>query len=175
MVIEVILEIIKTTVPALIVFLTVWFLFKEYNKNDYSVKLHELKRKTSETILPIRLQAYERMALFGERINLPKLLFRIRTESMTASDLSMALMVAIDQEFEHNVSQQIYFSPELWQIILMAKNEAVGISLKVAEGMPKETSGIEYSQALFKYLETSPQQALYQAQVAIKKEVAVLL
>jgi hypothetical protein len=171
----ILLDIIKTTVPALIVFLTVWFLLREYFQREYRLRLTDVQRKAAETTLPLRLQAYERMAIFTERIALPKLILRIRTESMMAKDLQAALMITIEQEYDHNVSQQIYLSGELWQLLEMSKNEAIGLLVQASKQVAEEASGWEFSSAVFQTLDESGQIALRQCQIAIRKEVQTLL
>jgi hypothetical protein len=172
---DIVLDLIKTTVPALIVFLTVWFLLREYFQREYRLRLTDVQRKAAETTLPLRLQAYERMAIFTERIALPKLILRIRTESMTAKDLQAALMITIEQEYDHNVSQQIYMSSELWQLLEMSKNEAIGLLVQASKEVSEEASGWEFSNAVFQKLGDSGQIALRQCQIAIRKEVQTQL
>jgi hypothetical protein len=75
--------------------------------------------------LPIRLQAFERMTLFLERINLAKLLVRITPISEDKNDYENYVIAQIEQEFEHNLTQQIYMSDECWTIIVTAKNATI--------------------------------------------------
>lgn len=171
---EIILDIIKTTVPALIVFLTVYFIIKQYFDNQYRLQLAELQRKNKEMTMPLRLGAYERMSVFLERLNLHKLVLRLRTESMTARDLNVAILVAVEHEWDHNVSQQVFVSSELWQILNMAKNEAMSLSNRVAGNQPEGASGMDFSLALFEHLDKEPQIALMNSQNAIRREVQVL-
>lgn len=89
---DTVLEIIKITVPALIVFLTVYFLQKQFLKNQYNLQLLDLKKNQIDSTLPLKLQAYERLTLFLERIKLENLILRIRTEKMTASNLHIAYL-----------------------------------------------------------------------------------
>ena len=83
---SVILELVKITVPALIVFLTVYYLMKHFLENQYQVKMLEYKQNQQNTTIPLRLQAYERLSLFCERISIPSLVLRVRGEGMPASE-----------------------------------------------------------------------------------------
>ena len=83
---SVILELVKITVPALIVFLTVYYLMKHFLENQYQVKMLECKQNQQNTTIPLRLQAYERLSLFCERISIPSLVLRVRGEGMPASE-----------------------------------------------------------------------------------------
>ncbi len=169
------LELIKITVPSLIVFLTVWFLMREYFQREYRLRLMDVQRKAGETTLPLRLQAYERMSIFTERISLPKLILRIRTEGMTAQDLQAALMITVEQEFDHNVSQQIYMSGELWLLLEMTKNEAIGLLAQAGKDLPDNATGQDFSNAVFRQLDEQGQVALRQCQIGLRKEVHLLL
>lgn len=173
--VTVILEIIKITVPALIVFCTVYFVLKEFLDKQYHMKMLDYRQNQQKITLPMRLQAYERLTLMCERIFMPNLIRRIRTESMTTADLNIAAMIAIQQEFEHNIAQQVYVSPDLWSIIKLAKNDSYRILNEVAKDMDPKSSSIDYSKALFQYLDQQPVLALDRALLAIKKEAGLLL
>ncbi len=108
---EALTDILKITIPALIVFLTAWVLLRNMIRNDQDKRRQELILQNSRTVTPIKLQAYERIVLFLERISLESLLVRVSTTDMTASQLHTALLNTIRSEFEHNLSQQIYMSP----------------------------------------------------------------
>jgi hypothetical protein len=76
-------------------------------------------------VLKIKLQAYERLALFLERISLTNLLTRVHPISTKKEDYQYLLTQTVVQEFEHNISQQIYVSEECWNIILTAMNSNI--------------------------------------------------
>jgi hypothetical protein len=75
--------------------------------------------------MPIRLQAYERLALFLERISIPSLVVRVAPKSADKAAYENLLIKNIENEFEHNLSQQIYMSDECWNIIKAAKNATI--------------------------------------------------
>jgi len=81
---------------------------------------------------PLRLQAYERMALFLERITFSKLLIRVSPNSSNKEIYESLLIASIEQEFEHNLSQQIYVSDKCWNIINAAKNATIQLIRKGA-------------------------------------------
>src|SRR5450759_1750643 len=101
-------DILKITIPSLIVFLTAWVLLRNMIKNDQDKRRQELLLLNSRTVTPIKLQAYERIVLFLERISLELLLVRVSSPDMTAQQLHSAMLSTIRSEFEHNLSQQIY-------------------------------------------------------------------
>ncbi len=168
------LEIVKLTVPALIVFLTVYYLLKQYLESQRQLKAMEIKKGQQETTLPLRLQAYERLSLFCDRISIPNLLLRWKKPGMTAAELKYALLLAIQQEYEHNITQQVYVSDQLWQIVKIARDDAVNFISLVADSVDSKARGEEFSEALIQYLSTR-EMAVDKALIAIKREAGILL
>jgi hypothetical protein len=118
-----ILDILKYTIPALIVFLTVYYLFKGFLQQQYQMEALKVRQNQSRDILPIKLQAYERLMMFCERISIDQLVYRLIHPDMGPQEVRNACLVAIQQEYEHNLSQQVYVSGNLWKIIDLAKNQ----------------------------------------------------
>ena len=133
---EYITDILKITIPALMVFLTAWILLRNMIRNDQDKRRQELILQNSRTVTPIKLQAYERIVLFLERISLESLLVRVSTSDMTVSQLHSALLTTIRSEFEHNLSQQIYMSPQAWEVVRNARSNMIKIINSEAEKMP---------------------------------------
>jgi hypothetical protein len=133
---EVLSDILKITLPALIVFFTAWVLLRNLIKNDQDKRRQEVVLQNSRTVTPIKLQAYERIVLFLERISLESLLVRVSSADMSAQQLHSALLNAIRNEFEHNLSQQIYMSQQAWEVVRNARSNMIKIINSEAEKMP---------------------------------------
>lgn len=172
---SVLLEIVKTTVPALIVFLTVYYLTKQYLESRYNLQVLDFKQNQQKTTIPLRLQAYERLSLFCERISIPSLILRLRGEGMSASDLRLAMMISVQKEFEHNITQQVYVSDQLWQIIKIARDDVLNNINMVYGEMGPEADGLTFSRTMFEYLNKREMIPLDKALVAIKKEAGLLM
>ena len=117
-------------IPALITGMIAYYFFKEHNKNEAGRRRFLLKKDLEVTALPIRLQAYERMALFLERISPDKLMIRVKPTSSDKNSYESLLIATIEQEYEHNLSQQIYVSEDCWNTITAAKNATIQIIRK---------------------------------------------
>lgn len=128
-----IIELLFYTLPALITGGVAYYFFLHYTQNEEKKRQFALKRNNQKQALPLRLQAYERMALFMERIGLTKLLIRIAPISADQNDYANLLIAHIEQEFEHNLTQQIYLSDECWTIIVTAKNTTIQIIRNAAK------------------------------------------
>jgi hypothetical protein len=120
-----ILEIATYTLPAIITGGVAYGLLHKFFKNEESKRKFELLRENQRLGLPIRLQAYERIVLFLERINPINLMMRVEPNSLDAQNYATLLIHTIQTEYEHNIAQQIYFTHESWEIILKAKNSII--------------------------------------------------
>lgn len=118
-------EILKITIPAAAVFAAVYFLVKRFLDNDQKRREHQLKTSAQAIITPLKIQAYERIIIFLERINPNSLVVRVNKNNMTARQLHLDLVSAIKSEYEHNLSQQIYISEGSWQFVKTAKEEII--------------------------------------------------
>jgi hypothetical protein len=145
---ELFIDILKITVPALLVLLTAWILIRNMIKNDQDKRKQELILQNSRTVIPIKLQAYERIVLFLERISLESMLVRISTPSMSATQLHSALLTTIRSEFEHNLSQQIYMSPQAWEVVRNARSNMIKLINGEFERMPETSTGMDFSRKL---------------------------
>jgi len=120
-----IIELISYSLPSLIVAFIGYNLFEQFTKNEREKRHYLLQKETKTDILPMRLQAYERMTLFIERINPSQLLVRITPISENKNDYQNFVIAQIEQEFEHNLAQQIYITEECWSVIIKAKNATI--------------------------------------------------
>jgi hypothetical protein len=128
-----ILESIAYVLPAAITGLVSYYMFNGFINNKNSEKKLELLAQQKKEGLPIKLQACERLLLFCERVNPVKMLVRIPPISANTNDYLQLLIANIEQEFEHNLVQQIYISEATWTAICAAKNAVTNKLRKVAE------------------------------------------
>ena len=145
---EILTDILKITIPALIVFLTAWILLKNMIRNDQDKRRQELILQNAKTVTPIKLQAYERIVLFLERISMESLLLRVSMSDMSAEQLHSALLTTIRSEFEHNLSQQIYMSPQAWEVVKNARSNTIKIINSEAEKIKENAPAMELSKQL---------------------------
>jgi hypothetical protein len=144
----------------------------------------EVMKTTNKAIIPIRLQAYERMSLFCSRIEIGQLVSNTNTNPTIPAELYKSqLIISVEEEFNHNITQQIYMTDELWNIILLAKKEVTQIFEKLHsdlqtkyadEGLQGEPSAQQFLALLVEYLKNTPQIGYVHALSAIKKEIGVL-
>lgn len=153
------LEIFKLIIPALIVFLTAFFVLSSYLENDYKKRLLEMKISEKSHIVPVRLQAYERLTLFVERIQPYTLVLRVHQTGMTARELQTALVQDIRGEFDHNVSQQLFVTNQTWTMIKTVKEETINLINSAATILPPQATGLDLSKLILEHtskLEKTP-------------------
>lgn len=158
--------------PSLIVAVAAFFIVKYFIENDQKKRVLELKFQSKNITTPVRLQAYERMALFLERIEPNQLLFRVNNPELTAAQMQAVLLSTIRSEYEHNMSQQIYISPEVWESIKRAKENVVN-AINIAAGkLPPEAMAIDLDSAIFQI--TAEESPIAAAMKNLKKEIQTL-
>lgn len=154
------LELAKYVVPSIVVLITSYFLLKiflnsqeEIKKKELQTKIEELrlqvKQKNKKHIIPIRLQAYERMVLFLERISPQSLIFRVQAPGQRVAQLQADLLRAIRDEYEHNLAQQLYISKDSWTVLKAAKEETIELINNAASTIKPEDDSIELSKRIF--------------------------
>ncbi len=167
-------EILKIVLPALIVFITAYFLFRDMLENNQRQREFEFKVQHSEKITPVRLQAYERLTLFLERVSPQSLLVRVEPFNFTVSQYHQELLKNIRQEYEHNLSQQIYVTPILWETIRGAKEQLIGIINSSSEDIDPQGPALLLSKKIFENYMEEEKPPVTIALNELKKEVGRL-
>lgn len=165
------IEILKYTIPALIVFFTAFYTLRMLIKNDQKKRNYELVLKNKSLITPIRLQAYERLTLFLERISPDALVMRLNKENRTINQLQNEMLKTIRSEFDHNLSQQIYVSPQTWLMVKHARENTVKLINTTAQEFKPGEPAIKLSRALLQKVMEEGQSPTKNAIQYIKKEV----
>ncbi|MBI9053625.1 MAG: hypothetical protein JEY96_07385 [Bacteroidales bacterium] len=169
-----ILEILKYTTPALIVFLSSWLILKQLIKNDQHKRNYEMVIKNQQITTPIRLQAYERFALLLERISPESLIMRLNKPKMTTQQLQTELLNNIRSEFDHNVSQQIYITPQTWEIIKSTRTNIIKLINTATKRIKPNAPAFELGKAILEDLMLLEKSPINIALEVLKKEVRQL-
>jgi len=148
-----ILEILKYILPSLVVFATAYYLLKQFLENDNRKRMLELKMNNQannqQLITPVRLQAYERIILFMERISPNSLIIRVTIPTMNAMQMQTAMIKAIRDEYEHNLSQQLYISRQSWELVKTSKEELVNLINNAAATIDGNANCTELAKLIF--------------------------
>ncbi len=117
--------VLLVVLPAVIVGLTSFFAIKSIVKQEAMKQKYQLLKTTQKEVLPLKLQAYERLTLLLDRISLQKLVTRVQPIGDDLKSYKQLLLANINQELDHNLTQQMYVSDECWQTILKTKQAIV--------------------------------------------------
>lgn len=171
----VILEILKFSIPALIVFLTAYLTLKNYLNNQLQLQQMKMNASYSDSTRTMKIQAYERLMLFCDRMDIVNLTTRVYNPDMNADELKQALLISLQRELEHNSAQQIYTSEPLWKIISEAKDASGKIIRAAAANTPKNAPASDLLKAITANMDKINVNPSEQAKNAIRSEAAVLL
>ena len=164
-------DLIKIVLPAALVLYAMYLVIRSFLQKDFDRQLISLKAKNTETILPLRLQAYERMALFLERISPNNMLIRLTDPQLSAAEFQQMLLREIRDEYHHNHSQQIYMSDEAWKRIQQAKNTLIGLIQVASEKMGEQDNAVDLSSAIFNEMMQQQEDFLGNTLSFIKNEI----
>ncbi len=140
--------ILRYAVPALVVFLTAWFLLKEFFQQENKRRHADLMSDRMQVSLPLRLQAYERLVLLLERMSPNNLIMRVYKPDWSSKELQQHLIKSVRDEYTHNLSQQLYVSPQVWELINQAYEETLGQINALASSLDEDATATDLSQKM---------------------------
>ncbi len=132
--------------------------FYQYVKSDikryFDLKRSELNKENRATILPLRLQAHERLIIFVERINPANLLVRLHQQGIGIKELQTLTVNDVKSEFQHNITQQLYVNPASWNVIRKLKDDTIAMINNVVQGLPETATGVDLSRKVLQHMAT---------------------
>lgn len=161
----------KILIPASVVLYAVYLTVRAFIAKEIEMKRLEVRGRSIETILPVRLQAYERMTLFIERISPQNLLVRLNNPAYSAKDFHKILLDEIRNEYNHNASQQVYMGEEVWNIIRNAKEDLIIQINEAAGSLKDDATSIDLARQIFQAGLDKKVEPLVLAMSELKKEI----
>ncbi len=131
-----------------------WLIQYSTFRNEEKKRQWELKRESQKTISPIRLRAYERLALLLERTKPEHMLMELQQKepdafrTWTVMQVQQYLLQTIRAEFNHNQSQQVYVSEEVWDLLINARDQTAAFVISIASQIPPQADVQTYAKAL---------------------------
>lgn len=165
------IEFIKILVPASVVLYAAYLLVRTFVQKEIDLKKLEVRGRSLEIVLPNRLQAYERMALFLERVSPQNLLVRLSVSGMTSNEFHQLLLSEIRNEYNHNVAQQVYISENVWNMIKNAKEDLILTINDASSEMKMESTSLDLSRKIFEKSINKQVDPITHALVELKKEI----
>ena len=179
------LEFFKIVIPTIVVLLVVYVMLRaftkqnskqlEYMRNEQQIiKLRmdaEGKSSTDKISMPLKFQAYERMSMFLERINPPNLLTRVMKPKISVGMLHTSLLATIRDEYEHNMSQQLYISDTAWELVKAAKEDVVRLINSSASKFNTDEDASKFAQSIIANGFTNASNPIDRALGALKEDI----
>ncbi len=145
---EIVIEMLKYIVPLVVVFAFIYFILNNYLEENFKLRSLDLKLQNQEAITPIRMQAYERVVVYLERISPSSLIMRIHKTGMSSRLLHVEMIKSIRSEYDHNIAQQIYMSNASWELVKSAKEEMIKLINTSAHKVNENSDGVELCKVL---------------------------
>lgn len=168
---DAIIDLAKVLLPAAIFLYGMYLIVRSFINRDIEVRKLEVRSRAIETILPNRLQAYERMCLFLERITPQNMLLRLNAPGISAHEFHRILLDEIRSEYNHNVSQQVYMSEGVWNLVRNAKEDLVLMINEASQQMPSEATSIDMAKMIFQLAMDKKVDPMGHALSELKKEI----
>ena len=168
---EMVYDLLKITIPAALVLYLAYLLVRSFLQKQLDEIAFGVRQKNQEIVVPIRLQAYERIVLLLERITPSNLLSRLGSSDYNAEEFQHILIHEIRNEFNHNLSQQVYMSDSAWTYVTTAVEQTISLINSSANGLDDKSKGIDLAKAVLQNSAGEEMDTPKQAIRYIKEEI----
>ncbi len=168
---EIITDLVKILLPAAIALFAVYLTVNSFLTNEFEKKILDLKVTNTQLVLPVRLQAYERILLYLERISPQSLVLRLNNPAYTAVQLQQMIVSEIREEFNHNVSQQLYMSDQAWALVKNTTEEIISLVNVAANEVEKEAPALELAKSILEKQFQRSEDPVYRTIRYLKNEI----
>jgi len=145
---EMVYDLLKITIPAGLVLYLAYLLVRSFLQKQLDEIAFSVRQKNQEIVVPIRLQAYERVVLLLERITPSNLISRLSSSEYSAEEFQQILIHEIRNEFNHNLSQQVYMSDSSWTYVITAVEQTISVINSSKNGLDEKAKGFDLAKAI---------------------------
>jgi hypothetical protein len=132
--------------------------FYQFIRSDiqrfFELRANELNKESRASLLPLRLQAHERLIIFVERINPANLLVRLHEQGIGVKELQNLILNDVKSEFQHNIAQQLYVNSSSWNVIRKLKDDTIAMVNNAVQGLPETSTGVDLSKKILQHMAT---------------------
>ncbi len=168
---EMVYDLLKITIPAALVLYLAYLLVRSFLNKQLDEIALSVRQKNQEIVVPIRLQAYERIVLLLERITPSNLISRLSSSDYSAEEFHQILVHEIRNEFNHNLSQQVYMSDSAWTYVTTAVEQTISVINSSASGLEEKAKGFDLARAIIENASGEEMDTPKQAIKYIKEEI----
>ncbi len=129
-----------------------YYILRNDIQRFFNLKTIELNKESRTQILPLRLQAHERLIIFVDRINPANLLVRLHQQGIAIATLQAGILNEIRSEYQHNITQQLYIDSVTWGVVRKLKDDTIAMINNAVPGLPADANGIELSKAILQHM-----------------------
>jgi hypothetical protein len=166
------IELLKYVVPSIITGAVAYLIINKMLEQENRRHFADVKKENLKYTTPVRLQAHERLLLLLERTDPVQVVNRVIKQGMTAKRMQLAIITEIKQEYDHNITQQLYVSGKCWEEVMKAKEDALKLVTVVAAAVDKTADALEFSKVLIKIQSEQQFFTSLSAIRTVKKEIS---
>jgi hypothetical protein len=139
-------------IPAIFILTYVHYLFRREFDKYLDLRFKQTTPVNADQLLPLKLQAHERMIVFVERINPSNVLIRLHQQGISVSDLQSLVINEINSEYQHNITQQLYVEDATWNVIRKLKEDTIAMIGNGAKGLAADATGVDLSKRVLQHM-----------------------
>lgn len=151
-----------------------YFLLRGDIQNYFRFKALESHKDNRATLFPLRLQAYERLLIFIERINPSNLLVRVHQPGIELSAFQALIVNEVNTEYQHNVTQQLYINTASWSVVRKLKDDTVAMINNAAQGLPADATGLDLSKKILQHMSSIEENPYLLTIDLLKQDIHIL-
>jgi hypothetical protein len=170
----IIADLLKILIPAALVLYAMFLMVKSFLDKEFQQKALEVRSTDRQVLLPIRLQAFERMVLFLERITPNNMLLRLNDSRYSAREFQQVLVHEVREEYNHNLSQQVYMSDESWAAVRTAMEEVIALINQSADELAEDARSLDLSRVVLQKAIDRQQDPTGRALYRLKQEIRTI-
>lgn len=171
---QIVIDVLTLFVGITFALLVIFYLVKTDIHRFFNLKNIELNKESRTQLLPLRLQAHERLIIFIDRINPANLLVRLHQQGIDTSTLQAGVLNEVRSEYQHNITQQLYIDSVTWNVVRKLKDDTIGMINNAVQGLPSDANGIELSKAILQHMATIDENPYDLTIELIKKDIQKL-
>ncbi len=141
-------------IPGILVIVSSYLIMQSMMKALQNTLRTELLKQTNQDYVKLKLGAYERLSLLLERTSLPAMIQKLSNPNMSAGEFKILMLHSINEEFNYNLSQQVYVSPQTWATIKIVREQTIVLIQRVEQKLPEGASSVEFSKELIEALKS---------------------
>lgn len=171
---QIITDIVTLFTGVFLSLLSIYYVLKNDIQRFFNLKTVELNKESRTHILPLRLQAHERLIIFVDRINPANLLVRLHQQGIGISTLQAGILNEVRSEYQHNITQQLYVGSVTWNVVRKLKDDTIAMINNAVQGLPTDANGIELSKAILQHMASIDENPYDLTIELIKKDIEKL-